>query len=125
MPFQPEQPNICIWLCRGKGALFTHILFVETGCTSKLLQGEMCRLLIDKMTRLIMKNVSVVAVAFNIPVSCILYSCRNVLEVHRYFHVHVEQTLHLFCKFFLSRHCHMASLMIGAFFKNDAIQHLC
>ena len=67
--------------------------------------------------RPIIKNVSAVAVAFNIPVSCvyILYSCRNVLEVHRYFPVHVEQTLHLFCKLFLSRR-HMASMVIGAFF---------
>ena len=37
----------------------------------KLLQGEMCRSSIDKMTRPIMKNVSVVAVAFNLPVSCV------------------------------------------------------
>ena len=50
--------------------LYSLILFVETGCTSKLLQGEMCRSLIDKMTRPIMKNVSVEAVAFNLPVSC-------------------------------------------------------
>ena len=49
MPFQHERPNIYIWLCRGTDALFTHILFVETGCTSKLLQGEMCRSLIDKI----------------------------------------------------------------------------
>ena len=47
VPFQHELPNIYIWLCRGKDALFTHILFVETGCTSKLLRGEMCRSLID------------------------------------------------------------------------------
>ena len=49
VPFQHERPNIYIWLCRGKDALFTHILFVETGCTSKPLQGEMCRSSIDKM----------------------------------------------------------------------------
>ena len=55
----------------GNDALFTRILFVETRCTSKLLQGEMCQSLIDKMTRPIMKNMSVVAVAFNIPVSCV------------------------------------------------------
>ena len=71
MPFQHEWPNIYIWLCRGKDALFTHILFVETECTSKPLQGEMCRSLINKVTRLIMKNMSVVAVAFNLPVSCV------------------------------------------------------
>ena len=71
VPFQHERPNIYIWLCRGKDALFTHIRFVETGCTSKLLQGEMCRSSIDKMTRPIMKNVSVVAVAFKLPVSCV------------------------------------------------------
>ena len=34
----------------------------------------------------------------------IIYSCKNVLEVHRYFPVHVEQMLHLLCKLFLSRH---------------------
>ena len=78
MLFQHKQPNIYIWLCREKDALFTHILFVETRYTSKLLQGEMCRSLIDKMTRPIMKNVSVVAVAFNLPVSCVyIYSCRK------------------------------------------------
>ena len=116
VPFQHERPNIYIWLCREKDALFTHILFVETGCTSKLLQDEMCQSSIDKMTQPITKNVSVVAMAFNIPVSCIyIYSCRNVLEVHRYFPDHVEQMLHLFCKLFLSR-CRTVSLVIGAFF---------
>ena len=45
--------------------------FVETGCTSKLLQGETCQSLIDKMTRPITKNMPVVAVAFNVPVSCV------------------------------------------------------
>ena len=45
------------------------------------------------------------------------------LEIHRYFPVHVEQTLHLFCKLFLSRR-HTASLVIGAFFNNDAIWRL-
>ena len=50
------------------------------------------------------KRVCVVAMAFNIPVSCVyIYSCRNVLEVHKYFPVRVEQTLHLFCKLFLSK----------------------
>ena len=107
MPYQNEWPNVYIWLCRGRDV---HILFVETRCTSKLLQGEMCRLSIDKMTRPIMKNVSVVALAFNVPVSCI-YSCGNVLEVCRYFPVHVEQVLHLSCKLFLSR-CHTAYLVI-------------
>ena len=71
VPYQHEWPNIYIWLCRGKDALFTYILFVETGYTSKLLQGEMCRSSIDKMTRPIMKNMSVVALAFNVPVSCV------------------------------------------------------
>ena len=48
--------------------------------------------------------------AFNVPVSCVyIYSCWNVLEVHRYSPVHVEQLLQLFCKLFLSRR-HMASL---------------
>ena len=37
---------------------------------SQLLQGEMCQSLI-KMTRPIMKNIPGVALAFNIPVSCI------------------------------------------------------
>ena len=71
VPYQHKWPNIYIWLCRGKDALFTHIPFMETGCTSKLLQGEMCRSLIDKMTRPITKNMPVVAVAFNVPVSCV------------------------------------------------------
>ena len=71
VPYQHEWPNIYIWLCRGKGALFTHIHFEETGCASKLLQGEMCRSSIDKMTRPITKNMPVVAVAFNVPVSCV------------------------------------------------------
>ena len=71
VPYQHEWPNIYIWLCRGKDALFTYILFVETGYTSKLLQGEMCQSPIDKMTRLITKNRPVVAVAFNVPVSCV------------------------------------------------------
>ena len=81
VPFQHEWPNIYIRLCRGKDALFTHILFVETGCTSKLLQGEMCQSSIDKMTRPIMKNVSVVAVAFKDitlhrnPLSMLKYQC--------------------------------------------------
>ena len=96
--------------------LYSLILFVETGCTSKLMQGEMCRSLIDTMTRPIMKNM---AMAFNIPVSCVyIYNCRN---VHRYFPVHVEQRLHVFCKLFLSRR-HTASLVIGAFFNNNAIR---
>ena len=54
-----------LWLCAGKNA---HTILVET---SKLLQGEICQSSIDNMTRPIMKNVSVVAVAFNIPVSCV------------------------------------------------------
>ena len=71
VPFQYEWPNIYIWLCRGKDALSTHILLAETECTSKLLQSEMCQSLINKMIQPIMKNMSVVAVAVNIPVSCI------------------------------------------------------
>ena len=76
-------------LCRGKNALFTHILLVAT---SKLLQGETYPSLIDK-TRPIMKNVPVVALAFNMHVSC----CRDHL-VHKCISVCVEQTLHWFCK---------------------------
>ena len=54
-------------------------------------------------TRPIVKKVPVVALAFSIPASCVYiciytYSCRNYLEVHRYFSVRVEQTLHLLCK---------------------------
>ena len=71
MPYQHKWPNNYILLCRGKNALFTHTIFVATLCTGKLLQGVMFRLLIDNMTRLIMKNVSVVAIAFNIPVCCV------------------------------------------------------
>ena len=71
----------------------------------------MCQSSIDKTALLIM---SVVAMAFDIPVSCvytcIYYSCRCLLEVHRYFSVHVEVMLCLFCKYFLSRR-HMASLV--------------
>ena len=63
VPYQHEWPNIYMWLCRGKDE--------ETGCTSKLLQSEMCRSLIDKMTRPITKNMPVVTVAFNVPVSCV------------------------------------------------------
>ena len=69
VPYQHEWPNIYIWLCRGKDALFTHTNFVETRCTGELLQGEICRSLIDNTTRPIMKNVPVVAMAFNVPVS--------------------------------------------------------
>ena len=71
MPYQHEWPNNYIWLCRGKNALFTDTIFVVTRCTGKLLQGIMCRLLIDNMTQLIVKNMSVVATAFNIPVCCV------------------------------------------------------
>ena len=66
VPYWHEWPDIYIWLCRGKNALFTHTNFVETRCTGELLQGE-----IDNTTRPIMKNVPVVAVAFNVPVSCV------------------------------------------------------
>ena len=71
LPYQDEWLNNYIWLCRGKDALLTHTIFVETGCTSKLLQSEMCRSSIDNTTQLIMKNASVVAIAFNIPVCCV------------------------------------------------------
>ena len=54
-----------IWLCRGKNA---HTIVMKTGCTGKLLQGEMCQSSIDKMTRPIM---SVFTMAFVIPVSCV------------------------------------------------------
>ena len=129
MPFQHEQPNIYIWLCRGKDALFTYILFVETGCTSKLLQGEM--LIIDQQNDSTDHDKCVCS-GHGFQHTCLLcihklyiyiYSCRNVLEVHRYFPVHVEQMLHLFCKLLLSRH-RTASLVIGAFFNNDTIRHL-
>ena len=91
MPYQHEWQNNYIWLCRGKNALFTHTIFVVTRCTDKLLQGVMCRLSIDNMTRPIVKNMPVVAIAFNIPVCCIyIYSCRDSLEVHRYLSVLVE-----------------------------------
>ena len=68
--FVPYQPNNYIWLCRGKNALFTHII------VGKLLQGEMCQSLINNMTQAIMKNV---AMAFDISVSC-LYSHIDSLE---------------------------------------------
>ena len=53
-------PYKYIWLEKDerKNTLFAHTIFVKTGCTSQLLQGEMCRLSIDNTTRLIMnKNV--------------------------------------------------------------------
>ena len=63
MPYQHEWPNIYImWQRIGKKALFTHTIFVETGYTSKLLQGEMCRSWIDNMTWPIMKNVPCVCI---------------------------------------------------------------
>ena len=71
VPPQHEWPNIYTWLCRGKNARFTHTNIVKTRYTGKLLQGEMCQLSIDKTTRLIMKNVSVAAMAFDLPVSCV------------------------------------------------------
>ena len=64
VPYQHKWSNIYIWLCRGKDALFTYILFVETGCISKLLQGRQ-----DDSTN--HENMPVVAVAFNVPVSCV------------------------------------------------------
>ena len=57
-----------IYGCGEERMFYSLILFVET---SKLLQGKMCRSLIDKMTRPIMKNVSVVALAFTVSVSCV------------------------------------------------------
>ena len=69
MPHHHEWPNIYIWLCKGKNALFTNIHIVMTGCTGKLLQGEMCQSSINKTTRPIMKIVYVVAMAFNLPAS--------------------------------------------------------
>ena len=67
VPYQHKWPNIYIWLCRGKSALFTHTIFVETGCTSKLLRGKLWQLLINSTTQPIMKNMPVVVMAFNIP----------------------------------------------------------
>ena len=58
--------------------------------------------------RPIMKNMSVIAMAFAIPMSCVY---NIAVEVHRYFSVHVELILCLFCRHFLSR-CHMPSLVI-------------
>ena len=69
---------------------------VKTRCIGKPLQGEMyLSISIDKIARLIIKNASVVAMAFDIPVSCVyiyiyIYSCRRPLEAHRYFSVRVE-----------------------------------
>ena len=45
-----------------------HTTVVKTGCNGKLLQGEMCR---DKTTQPIMKEVSVVTMVFDMPVSCV------------------------------------------------------
>ena len=56
--------------------LAVYMLFVETGCTSKLLQGEMCQSSIDKMTRLIMKSMSWLSTYLSLVY--IYYSCRNV-----------------------------------------------
>ena len=49
--------------------LYSLILFLWS--TSKLLQGEICQSLINNMTQPIMQNMPVVAMAFNIPVSCV------------------------------------------------------
>ena len=80
----PYQPNTYIWLLREKNVRFSHTIFVETQCTSKLLQGEMCRSSIDNMTWLIMKNMPVVGI-WLLTHLCPVYSCRGNLEVHRYF----------------------------------------
>ena len=62
-----------------------------------------------------MKNMPVGTVAFNVPVFCVyIYSCRKVLEVHRYFSVCVEQMPSLFCELFFSVR-HTASLVIKHF----------
>ena len=63
--------RMAIWLCRENDALLTRILLVETQCTGKLLQGEMYRSLIDNITQLIMKNVPVVVMVFDISGSCV------------------------------------------------------
>ena len=68
MLYQYEQPGNYIWLCREKNVLFTHTIFMETRCTGKLLQGEICQSLIDSTTQ---PNMPVVAMAFNVPVSCV------------------------------------------------------
>ena len=87
--------------CVEERMLSIHSIVVKTGCTGKL----KCVVSMDKTTRPIMKNLSIVALAFAIPVSCVyIYSHRDDLEVHRYFSVCVEQALCLFCKLFLSRH---------------------
>ena len=81
-----------------RDVLFTRILFVKAIHTSKLLQSEMCRSLIDKTIRPIVKTclwwpwLQVVSCVYQY----MIYSCRDQLEVHRYlyFSVCVEQTLH-------------------------------
>ena len=74
-----------------------------TGCISKLLQGEMCQLSINKMTQLIMKNMSAAAMGFwTYFYLSPAYIHRDNLEVHRYFSICVEQTFCLLCKLFLS-----------------------
>ena len=50
--------------CEEKNAILIHTVFVETRCTSKLLQSEMCR-------SSTLKNVPVVEMGFNIPSSCV------------------------------------------------------
>ena len=41
--FMPAQmAKHLVSLFRGKNTLFTHTVFVETGCIGKLLQVEMC-----------------------------------------------------------------------------------
>ena len=46
-------------------------IFVETGYTGKLLQGEMCRSSIDHTTQPIMNNMPIVVTAFDITGSCV------------------------------------------------------
>ena len=71
MPYQHKWLGKYIWLFRGKNALFTHAILVETQCTGKLLQGKICLLSIDNMTRPIMKNVPVVTMALMYLFLCI------------------------------------------------------
>ena len=69
--YQHEWPNNYNWLFEENDALLTHILFVEAQRTGKVLQGEMYQSSINNTTRLIMKNIPVVAMAFDIPGSCV------------------------------------------------------
>ena len=80
-------------------ALFTHVVIVTTRCTRKLLQGDMCRSSIDKMTRLIMKNMFVVAMGFNIYIAVgiplkFIDTCRtNVILFLQAFFVNISYSI--------------------------------